>query len=174
MALPSFLCHSCLHGRPGGRRLSCPDNRLLYKECPRSDDIPPPYKRLDISNRGSQLRSTEWWFVPTNKDVLLLVVEADGIVSLRTLRGRSASMVLLFLLFILLRFVFRRNNCLPLPSRGSGGSPWMLPFVHLIAVGGKILWIKREPKFTHVRKELLLVKVKNAVDVQVIYLESDS
>ena len=50
----------------------------------------------------------------------------------------------------------------------------MLPLVHLIAVGGKILWIKGEPKFAHVRKELLLVKVRNALDVQVAHLDSNS
>ena len=49
----------------------------------------------------------------------------------------------------------------------------MLPFVHLIAVGGKVLRIKGEPKFIHVRKELLLVKVRNAVDVQGTHLEAN-
>ena len=50
----------------------------------------------------------------------------------------------------------------------------MLPLIHLIAVGGKILWIKGEPKFAHVRKELLLVEVRNAVDVQVAHLDLNS
>ena len=50
----------------------------------------------------------------------------------------------------------------------------MLSLVHLIAVGGEILWIKGEPKFAHVRKELLLVKVRDAIYVQVAHLDSDS
>ena len=50
----------------------------------------------------------------------------------------------------------------------------MLPLIYLIAVGGKILWIKDEPKFAHVRKELLFVEVRNTVDIQVAHLDSNN
>ena len=172
--LSSFLGQSRLYRKPGGRRLSCLNDGLFHKECPRSDDVPSPHKRVDISNRRCQLRSTERQFVLMRRGVLVVVTDAMGIVSTRTLRGPSASKVFLFLLFIPLRLVFRGRNCLPLPSRGLGSSPRMLPLIHLIAVGGKILWIKGEPKFAHVRKELLLVEVRNAVDVQVAHLDSNS
>ena len=118
------------------------------------------------------MRSTERKFVVTRRDVLVVVT--DGIVTARTLRGPNASKVFLFLLFILLKFVLRGHNYLTLPSRALGSSPWMLLLIHLIAIGGKILRIKSEPKFTHVRKELLLVKVRNVVDVEVAHLKADS
>ena len=156
--LPSSLCHSCLHGRAGGRRINCIDDGLLNEECSRGDDIPPPNKRFHICDRGSEMRSSEWRLVPPGRDVFIVVAETDRGDSVHTLRGLSASTVLLFLLFILL-FVLGRNDCLPLPPRSSRGSPWMVALIHLIIVGGKVLWIKRQLHLTHMSEQLLLVIV---------------